>query len=196
MYMYMYDLKTLLCLIWHEFIYSVSILQIKVGPGASIYGAVAYIFVFLIMEYPYLQRPKLELLAMSGVIGLCFVMGILFPFLDNYAQLGGLVFGFFLSWIVVQYKYIDKDTINLYAKHPITTGQLNELCNKQHRTFILKYVMMGISSVASLILFVVCLLWLYVGQGNWYDFTYLSCIPYTATFCLSYGQSLESRNYY
>ena len=150
------------------------------------------------MEYPYLEKPWVVLMTMSTILGLSLVMGVLLPFLDNFSHIGGFIFGFFFGWIVVQYKQLNDDNLVLLqtaANQSLKDDSIGILRKKQDKSLILKYVMMGISSVASLILFVVCLLWLYVGQDTWYDFTYLNCIPYTATFCLDYGQSLESRNY-
>ena len=160
------------------------------------FGIVAYIFVFLIMEYPYLQRPKIELLTVSIIIALLLLAGVIFPFVGNFAHIGGLIFGFFLSWIVVQYQSLDESTVKFFKNNATTVKQLQDLYNKQKRTLMLKYVMMGISSAVALSLFAVCLIWLYVGQDNWFGFTYFSCIPYTPSFCMDYGQSIQSRNNY
>ena len=160
------------------------------------FGIVAYIFVFLIMEYPYLQRPKIYLLIVSIIIWLSLIVGVIFPFIGNFAHIGGLTFGFFLSWIVVQYQSLDQSTMQFFKNNAATMKQLEDLYKKQKKTLMIKYVMMGISSAATLSLFIVCLIWLYVGQDNWFGFTYFSCIPFTKTFCLDYGQSIQSRNNY
>ena len=57
-------------------------------------------------------------------------------------------------------------------------------------------VMMVASMVTTPVIFAVCYTWLYAVQDNFYGFMYLSCVPYTSTFCLDYGVILESRNFY
>lgn len=150
------------------------------------------------MEYPYLEKPWIVLITMLTILGISLVVGVLFPFLDNFSHIGGFIFGFFLSWIVVQCKQLNDCSLILLQRVDMPREMKNKslefLRNKQKKSLILKYVMMGISSAASLILFTVCLLWFYVGQDNWFGFIYLNCIPFTQTFCMDYGQSLESRN--
>lgn len=160
------------------------------------FGLVAYIIVFLIMESPYLLRPCLVLPVVLSIVGLSLVAGVLFPFIDNWGHFGGLMFGFFLSWIVVQYKPFDEEIVKLYEKSVKTKTVLDDIKTKQKRTKKLKCCMMGISIPLSLILFVICLTWFYAGQDNWFGFTYFNCIPYTETFCVDYGQTLKSRNSY
>ena len=164
------------------------------------FGIAAYCFVFLIMECTYLKKPYHALLVILLVIGLTLVMGVVFPFLGNFANIGGLVFGFFLSWIVVQNKSEKYNTreynVMLTEMAAPFNQRLKELQSKENKTLTLKFVMMGISVPISIILFVVCLLWLYIGQDNWFGFTYLNCIPYTPTFCMDYGQTLQTRNHY
>ena len=143
--------------------------------------------------------PWVVLTTMSVILGLSLVMGVIFPFLDNFSHIGGFVFGFFLSWIVVQYKQLSDESLKLL--HSINESNeersitFDTLHKKQAKTLTVKYVMMGISIPASILLFVGCLIWLYVGQDYWFGFTYFNCIPYTPTFCQGYGQNLESRMY-
>ena len=159
-------------------------------------GIVAYILVFLLMDCRYLEKPHVDLLAVLVVIVVTFVMGVLFPFLGNYTLIGGLVFGFFLSWIVVQSKYVEKPTMDLFKNHHNSKKLLEQLHSKQECTRTLKIVMIIISIPLSICLFASSLLLFYVGQLNWFDFIYFNCIPYTPTFCLDYGQTLQSRNQY
>ena len=159
-------------------------------------GIMAYVLVFLFMECRYLEKPLVNLLAVLLVIVVTFVMGLLLPFLGNYTLFGGLVFGIFLSWIVVQYKYVEKPTMDLFKNYHHSKELLEQLHSKQECAHTLKIVMLIISIPLSICLFASSLLLFYVGQLNWFDFIYLNCIPYTPTFCLDYGQTLQSRNQY
>ncbi|KAL5467643.1 hypothetical protein EMCRGX_G031904 [Ephydatia muelleri] len=167
----------------------------QVGPGASIFGIVANIFVFVGSEYPYWKKRRRALPILCCVLGIFFVLGILFPFLDNWAHFGGFLFGFVLSWIVIQMKPFEEDEVE---------GRQIKLTDKYKKEFVDFYTkrncckrgMTGVSMVILPVLFAVCLAWFYAGQENWYGFIYLNCVPYTSSFCLDYGLELESRNLY
>ena len=181
---------------------------LQAGPGASIFGIVAYIFVFVIAEFPYWGKPRQALSILTIVLVFFLMLGVLLPFLDTFAQIGGFVFGFALSWMVLPMKSnANKEPI---IKEPAAAPDNN---NKQSKSidvvqvtkeFIAFYrtrdkckkVMMAVSMVTIPVIFAVFLTWFYAGQDNFYGFMYFTCVPYTSTFCLDYGVSLESRNLY
>ena len=154
----------------------------KVGPGSSIFGTIAYIFVFVSMESHILVVVWRHLGVMSAILVTALILGVLLPILDNYAHVGGLVFGLFLSFIFVQHLELKPQLDKKECGCGVKCGK----CVK-----CVKYVMLPVSCVSLILLYTSSLVWFYKGQDNWYGFTYGNCIPYTATFCVDYGQNLE-----
>lgn len=148
----------------------------EVGPGPSIFGIIAYIFVFVFMENTFLENVWRHIAIMFSILVIALALGVMLPVLDNYAHIGGFVFGFFLSFIFVQYLEL-KPTLD-----PKGRGSFFRR---------VKCVMIPVSFIVLLLLYIASLVWFYKGQENWYGFTFLNCIPYTSTFCVDYGQNLE-----
>lgn len=156
--------------------FTVHILLLQVGPGSSIFGIIAYIFVFVVMENTILEDVWRHIAIMFVIFLTALFLGVLLPVLDNYAHIGGFVFGLFLSFIFVQY---------LKLRPNLDPKGWGAFFHK------VKCVMVPVSFVALLLLYTASLAWFYRGQENWYGFTYFNCIPYTTTFCVDYGQNLE-----
>ena len=143
----------------------------------------AYFFVFLIFESRLLVKPWLECLKLAGVVVFLFLLGLL-PFIDNIAHIGGFVFGFFLSGIIVPY--------GPYRKIQKDIQKVPE--DKMDTFLIIKRVMVivGIPVVIGLLLLFFLLF--YLLQDTWEGFGYLSCIPFTSTICNDVRPILRSRD--
>lgn len=128
------------------------------------------------MENTFLENVWRHIAIMFSILVIALALGVMLPVLDNYAHIGGFVFGFFLSFIFVQYLEL-KPTLD-----PKGRGSFFRR---------VKCVMIPVSFIVLLLLYIASLVWFYKGQENWYGFTFLNCIPYTSTFCVDYGQNLE-----
>lgn len=154
------------------------------GPAGSIAGVIAYFFVFLIFESPLLVHPCLEALKLLGLSVCLFLLGLI-PYVDNYAHIGGFVFGFFISGILVPYGNY-KEVRKLTRK---TEGR-----NVDAMFLTVKLVMIFGGVVAVLGLYALFLVLLYVVQTTWGGFSFLTCIPFTSTLCVDQRVVIRDRD--
>ena len=140
---------------------------------------------FLIFESPLLVHPGIEALKLASVSLGLFLLGLI-PYVDNYAHIGGFVFGFLISGILVPYG---------------NYKEVQRLSNKEEskknidRIFLtVKLVMIFGGLVAVLGLYVLFFVLLYVVQDTWVGFSYLTCIPFTSTLCVDQQVVLRDRD--
>jgi membrane associated rhomboid family serine protease len=157
----------------------------QVGPAGSIVGVVAYMFVFLIFESRLLVHPWVEFIKLGFVVIFLLILG-LFPFIDNFAHIGGFVFGFIVSGILVPYHSLDDLGVKPKRKK-------KERKNDVFRMVKWGMVIVGIPSVV--LLFVLFFVLFYVVQDTWDGgFQYLNCIPFTSTICQDLGGNIRTRD--
>ena len=144
-------------------------------------------FVFLIFESRFLKKPGIEFLKLSGVAVGFFLIGLL-PFIDNFAHIGGFVFGFLLSGIIVPY--------GDYKKVWDETPELNQGANSStfNAFYITKLVMLIVGIPAVMALFVLFFMLFYLVQDTWSGFSYLTCIPFTSTVCTDMSTVIRDRD--
>ena len=144
-------------------------------------------FVFLIFESRLLVRPWIEFLKLGIIVLFLLILG-LFPFIDNFAHIGGFVFGFLLSGILVPYHNLG----NLGIKEKKKKGKLSS--SKRDVFRIVKWVMVLAGIPAVLLLFVLFFVLFYVVQDTWDGFRYVNCIPFTSTICQDLGSNIRTRS--
>eukprot|EP00050_Salpingoeca_kvevrii_P017500 m.65747 g.65747 ORF g.65747 m.65747 type:complete len:629 (+) comp7585_c0_seq1:203-2089(+) len=76
--------------------------QVDAGPSGAVYGLLGVLIVELFQSWQIVPRPWLELTKLTVVIGLALLAGT-FPFIDNFAHLGGFAFGIVASIIFLPY---------------------------------------------------------------------------------------------
>ena len=151
--------------------------HVQAGPAGSILGIVAYFFVFLIFESPHLMRPWIEALKLLLVVLLPLLLVGLLPFVDNFAHIGGLVFGFLLSGVFVPYWAEKKAWENVGKDSRHSQHQYNVL-----RKVKIAMIAVGIPLVVGLFLLFILLFYFY--QETLAFLVYLNCVPFTETFCI------------
>ena len=154
---------------------------VQVGPAGSILGVVAYFFVFLIFERRLLKKPWIEFLKLGGVVLFFFVLGLI-PYVDQFAHIGGFVFGFLISGILVP-----------YGRYKEAWRLAGEDESKDRKYLIAKWVMVGAGLPAVLLLYVLFFVLLYVVQTTWVGFSFLTCIPFTNSLCVDQQVVLRDR---
>ena len=77
------------------------------GPAGAQFGLLACLVVEIIQNWYILQSPWWAIGKLVIIIVVLFVVGLL-PFIDNYAHLIGLVFGFLLSFALLPYVTFNK----------------------------------------------------------------------------------------
>ena len=156
-------------------------MYIQVGPAASILGIWAYVFVFWIFEKHLLERPYIELLKLLAIAFVLLLIGFL-PYVDNFAHIGGFVFGFLLSGIIIPYGNYKA------AWHKIDQDPKSNRYDKI-KCFLLVTGIIGSVSLVSLffVLF-------YALQDTWSGFSFITCIPFTDTLCIDMQSFLRNRN--
>jgi membrane associated rhomboid family serine protease len=157
-------------------------MYMQVGPAGSILGIVAYFFVFLIFESPLLQRPWIECLKLVGVSGVLFLLGLI-PYVDNWAHLGGFMFGFFISGVLVPY--------GDFKEVWLLTNQKKEDF-KIYRNIKLVLIFVGLPVLVLLYTLFIVLLW--VVQSTVSGFSFFTCVPLTDTLCIDQQVLIRDRD--
>lgn len=135
-----------------------------------------------------LVKPWLEALKLMIIIIILMCCG-LFPFIDNFAHLGGFVFGILLSGIFVPYyRPLDAELAYYRDKHR------REYNPNKDWIQISKYIFIAAGLPLVIALYILFFVLFYVVQDAWDGFQYLNCIPFTKTFCLNFGQNIRSRD--
>lgn len=137
---------------------------------------------FLIFESPLLKKTWLEFLKLLGVVSGLLLLGLI-PYVDNWAHLGGFIFGFFISGILVPYGEF-KDVWLL-------TNQKEEDF-KVYRNVKLLLIFAGIPTL--LLLTALFIVLLYVVQNTASIFSYFTCIPFTDTLCTDQRVFIRDRD--
>lgn len=148
----------------------------QVGPAGALYGLLGVQLVELLQSWRLINQPWLELVKLLiNIIVLlgkieyghhmshlpCTVALGLLPYIDNFANIGGFIFGILSSFILVPFISIGK------------WDRLTKLC------------LISIALPTLIILFFICFVIFYNVQDS--DFCswckYLNCIPITDDFC-------------
>ena len=162
-------------------------------------GVIAYFYVFLIFESPLLVKPWKEALKLLGLSGCLFLVGII-PYVDNYAHLGGFVFGFFISGVIVPYGNFKKvrnltkrcDGKNLGPGYVVLDTMADGIYDTSFLTLKLVMIFGGLFVIAGL--FALFFALLYDVQTTWVGFSYLTCIPFTSTICIDQQVLIRNRD--
>ena len=169
------------------------------GPAGSVAGVIAYFYVFLIFESPLLVKPWKEALKLLGLSGCLFLVGII-PYVDNYAHLGGFVFGFFISGVIVPYGNFKKvrnltkrcDGKNLGPGYVVLDTMADGIYDTSFLALKLVMIFGGLFVIAGL--FALFFALLYEVQTTWVGFSYLTCIPFTSTICIDQQVLIRNRD--
>ena len=150
-------------------------MSLQVGPSGSLYGLLGVQLVELLQSWKLIDHPWLELIKLLiniiVLLGNTLLLGNiahympvalgLLPYIDNFANIGGFIFGVLSSFILVPFISIGK------------WDRLSKLC------------LISISLPVIVILFFISFIIFYNVQDS--DFCswckYLNCIPITDDFC-------------
>ena len=161
---------------------------LQVGPAGGIFGIIAFFLIYTMYQAHRLVKPWLEALKLMIIIIILLCCG-LFPFIDNFAHLGGFVFGILLSGIFAPYyRPLDAELAYYRDKHR------REYNPKKDWIQISKYIFIAAGLPLVIALYILFFVLFYVVQDAWDGFQYLNCIPFTKTFCLNFGQNIRSRD--
>ena len=155
---------------------------VQVGPAGSVLGVVAYFFVFLMFESRLLLQPWKEYLKLVGVCMFLFLLGLI-PYVDNFAHLGGFVYGFLISGVLVPhgpYKEVWRLT--------------NQDVHKDKFFLVVKRVLIVVGLVGCALLFTLFFVLLYEVQTTWIGLSFLTCTPFTSTLCVDQQTFIRDRN--
>lgn len=160
-------------------------------------------FMFLLFESQLLVKPWKEFIKLVIVVFVLLLIGLL-PFIDNFAHIGGFVFGLFVSGILVQYKpLVIADALDKEGKEDGGEDQGEEdqasdedvFCGVKWDTFlIIKAILIPVGIVMIVVLFLLFLLLFYLYQTTWDGFSYVNCIPFTDTICFDLQGNIRERD--
>ncbi|XP_062895252.1 inactive rhomboid protein 2-like isoform X2 [Mobula hypostoma] len=133
----------------------------EVGPAGSQFGLLACLFVELFQSWQVLEKPWKALMKQLRILMVLFAVGLL-PWIDNIAHIFGFLSGFLLSFAFLPY---------------ITFGRADKY---RKRILIIGSLLMFIGLSASLVIW----FYAYPIYCQWCE--YLTCVPFTSTFCEKY----------
>lgn len=125
------------------------------------------------------------MLKYSALVVALFVIGLL-PYVDNYARIGGFLFGIFFSFIHVHY----------IPQHQCVKELRKFLYHDQNNTrsrLLGKIILLAFGIVFAVVLFAFCIVFFYVEGNTWEGFSYLNCVIPTSlsNLCLDYRQDIS-----
>ena len=130
------------------------------GAGGPVYGLLGVVLVEFLQSYQVVIKPGIELIKLLSVIVLSLFIGTL-PYLDNFANIGGMIFGVLSAYLFLPY---------------ITFGKFD---------YGRKVFQIIVAFLLIVFLFIVGFVAFYIVQGtDWCkNCYYLNCIPYTSNMC-------------
>ncbi|XP_065919924.1 inactive rhomboid protein 1-like [Dysidea avara] len=130
------------------------------GPCGALYGLLGVQLVELVQSWKYINHPFLELIKLLINVIVLLVIGLL-PYIDNFANIGGFVFGVLSSFIFVPYISIGK------------WDRITKLC----------LISIALPTIVILYLFGF-IVFFNIQDGDFCSWChYLNCIPITDNFC-------------
>ena len=143
-----------------------------------------------------LYRPGLEMLKYLGILIALIFIGI-FPYVDNYGRLGGILFGLLLSFIHIHYipKWEWTEEFERFKKM-VQGDKRYEDASQRDSGLVIKEVLLAIGIMLIIPLYIFSFTWFYTYQSTWSGFTYLNCIIPTSVsdLCVDFGQTIQPRN--
>lgn len=142
--------------------------QPEVGASGALYGILATLVVEVIKNWSLFSNPFIELLKLVLLICFLLLAGLL-PWIDNFAHIGGFLFGFLTSFVFLPHINFDKEDR------------------------IAKLVTQIICGVLAIVLLVVLFLIFYTVDGSCTNCSYFNCLPFTDSFCQDATMELRPR---
>jgi len=141
----------------------------EVGASGALYGILASLLVEVVVNWKIYKNPCIELTKLLLLLAILFLVGLL-PWIDNFAHIGGFVFGFLTAFVVLPHiNYSDEDRIA-------------------------KLVVQIVCGILAVVLFALLFIVFYLAQGSeCKNCTYLNCIPFTESFCQDATMNLRPR---
>ena len=140
--------------------------MLQVGPAGSIMGIMIGLLVYVIVELKRdkFHNPCLQLSKVLMIIGFFLILGLLLPYVDNFAHIGGLFAGLLLGIIFAPYYVLYNDS-------------------DYERNENWKWILIFCFSVIFIILYGALFIIFYEVQPNCYGCQFFTCMPYTDTIC-------------
>ena len=144
-------------------------------------GIISTLIMYVLLEWKRFVYPQYELFKLLGLVIVALMIG-LFPYVDNFAHIGGLVTGFLLSAIFVPY-------------YPPYQGEAYKV-PKEHKDKFrkIKIALVAICLPTFIIVYVIIFVLFYVVQPNCSGCQYITCIPFTDTICQDQRPSPDNRD--
>lgn len=143
--------------------------QPEVGASGALYGVLASLIVEVVVNWKIYKSPILELAKLLLLVALLFLAGLL-PWIDNFAHIGGFLFGFLTSFVILPH------------------------VNFSEEDRIAKLVVQIACGVLSVVLFALLFIVFYLAQGSTCEnCIYINCIPFTDSFCQDATMELRPR---
>ena len=152
--------------------------SMQVGPAGSLMGIISTLLVYVLLEWKRFIHPIYEIGKLATMILFGLLIGLL-PYVDNFANIGGLITGVLLSAIFVPY-------------YPPYEGEKSKVSKDIFRK--IKILLVAICLPTFIAIFVIIFVLFYVVQPNCSGCQYITCIPFTDTICQDQRPSPDNRD--
>jgi hypothetical protein len=142
---------------------------VSVGASGALCGLLGVQLVELLQGWKWIKRPLVELIKLLIFDAVLLVLGTL-PYIDNYANIGGFIFGILSAFIFVPYISVGK------------WDRVKKLC----------LILIALPLVCAMFL-VGFVVFYNLRDPNFCTWcSYINCIPYTETFCDDFIGTIRS----
>ena len=179
------------------------------GPAGSLMGILSTLIIFLWLKWERFVCPRLELIRLLVLVAFAVIIG-LFPYVDNFAHIGGLVTGALLAALFMPYyQPYEGEAPKVPEEHEDESEEYEEELRKykeeleKHKRKLRehkkKYRNKKCAAVAIclptfIIVYTVIFVLFYVVQPNCSGCQYITCIPFTDTICQDQRPSPDNRD--
>lgn len=148
------------------------------------FGVISFFLVFITYHWDFFDRACLQMLKYCVLVILLFLVGLL-PYVDNYARIGGFLFGIMFSFIHVHY----------IPQHQCVIELNKSMFQKDIPYPLLVKIILLVSGILIMIpLFMFCFSFFNLEKQTWEGFSYLNCIiPVSiSNICFNFRQDISS----
>lgn len=150
------------------------------------FGVISFFLIFIVYHWFFFEKAWIEMLKYSVIVLVLFLVGFL-PYVDNYARIGGFLFGILFSFIHIHYipQHSCVKELNL-LKFPTRKTSIIFI------PFLGKSVLLITGIILLFVLYAFSFLWFYLEGDVWNGFSYVNCvIPISVSnLCSDYRQDI------
>ena len=128
----------------------------EIGPMGAFFGILSLLLYQIITNWDHFANPCSTFFKVSGFLPLFFILGLFFPWINNFSNTFGFIYGFLTVFLILPNKY-------------------------RKRSFFISIILLSLLTALLLFLFYNS----HYVEPYFSKFKYLNCIPITGSWCSS-----------